>query len=285
MRSLSLLLLLLLNWCLTLNAQTGFHFDFKQSPDSMSYEELQSKIEEVYNLPIVKPDTFYQKLLPYGEKLIELSKAKHGPLGLKFGHDLNYVSQLFQMTADYRRSNEILDVVLQIVAHNENEEHIDYARILIAISMNHFLLGEIKHAIDCFLPAESILPRLLRPSEVDYQTQLYSVATLYEVFGRFEKASLYFQKFATFSKNILGDNNLLYAEGLLALGNVQIQAGQLETAKTVLDSSLQIKEKLLGKESDSYLKTLNSISNYFTQTYSRASRVLNDEQKVLSSLP
>lgn len=266
MRSLSLLLLLLI-WCLSLSAQIGFRFDFKQSPDSMNYEELQSKIEEVYNLPIVKPDTFYQRLLPYGEKLIELSKQKHGPLDLKFGHDLNYVSQLFQMTSDYRRSNEILEVVLQIVAHNENEEHIDYARILIAISMNHFLLSEIKQAIDCFLPAESILPQLLRPSEVDYQTQLYSVATLYEVFGRYEKASLYFRKFATYSKEILGNNNLLYAEGLLALGNVQIQAGQLEAAKIVLDSSLQIKEKLLGKENDSYLKTLNSISNYFTQTY------------------
>lgn len=265
MRSLSLLMFFLCY--LNLSAQIDFTFKFDVPPDSMNYEELQPKIEEAYNIPFLQPDSFYQKLIPYGERLLELSKEKHGELAVKFGHDLNYVSQLYQFTQNYQRSNELLTVVLDIVLHNENDQHIDYARMLIAISMNHFLLSDIKRATDQFLLAEPILPKLLLPSEVDYQTQLYSVASLYEVLGRFEKAAKYYRKFADLSKFILGDKHLLYAEGLLSLGNVLIKSGQFTAAKVVLDSSLQIKESKMGKDQDSYLKTLNSIANYFTQTY------------------
>mgnify|MGYP000591946960 CR=1 FL=1 len=265
MRSLSLLMFFLCS--LNLSAQTDFTFNFDVLPDSMSYEELQPKIEEAYHIPFIQPDSFYHKLIPYGERLIELSEEKHGELAVKFGYDLNYVSQLYQFTQNYKRSNELLKVVLKIVLHNEDDQHIDYARMLIAISMNHFLLSDVKQATDYFLKAEPILPKLLQSSEVDYQTQLYSVATLYEVLGRFEKAAKYFRKFADLSKFILGDKHMLYAEGLLSLGNVLLQSGQFKAAKAVLDSSLQIKESQKIKDQHSYLKTLNSIANYYTQTY------------------
>ena len=185
------------------------------------------------------------------EIVLENSERKYGKDTMSYCHALSLLGKCHHYLGKYVEGIHLYDQALSIA--REKNDSANCATLLFDIAVAQYALGNQDKAIDF---CEQALSTVSIDDSLHYYHFLNALAMWKCEAGKENEVIPFVEKSIYFTKNMLGENSVAYAEELAALAWLELELGNYESASSILKNVLDIVEQKLGKFNYLYGKYL-----------------------------
>ncbi|HKM93154.1 MAG TPA: CHAT domain-containing protein [Prolixibacteraceae bacterium] len=238
---------------------------FANKAYNISKEEINEKcVEQVsvlQNIIVCYNDVEdFNRQLKYYLEIVQFQKSFNGEQSLEHIQALNGLGRVYVEMGLYQEADRLFDTLFNLAEVKLSKNDLEWSSILNNQATYYRTIGNLSKAEENFIKGLEISEK----SKNEFDIALYSnnLAELYSELGRYKKAEDLYKKTVEIRKNILGENNVLYAVTLSNLATVLENQYKYEGVKELYEKSLKIIENLIGEENDSYTTTLSNFANF-----------------------
>lgn len=185
------------------------------------------------------------------EIVLENSERKYGKNTMSYCHALSLLGKCHHYLGKYVEGIHLYDQALSIA--REKNDSANCATLLFNIAVAQYALGNQDKAIDF---CEQALSTVSIDDSLHYYHFLNALAMWKCEAGKENEVIPFVEKSIYYTKNMLGENSVAYAEELTALAWLELELGNYESASSILKNVLDIIEQKLGKFNYLYGKYL-----------------------------
>ncbi len=198
-----------------------------------------------------------KKIIPFAEDISE-KIVMDNIIRVQFISELAF---LLQYVGEYKKSEELYEICLQICEEMLGEQHPNTAITYNNLAYIYRKQGENEKAEKLYRKSLYIRKNVLGEEHLDTASSYHNLAVLFEAQGKFKEAEELYEKGLEIRKKLLGEDCFDVTISYNGLAHLYRVKKEYERAKELCEKSLKIREHSLGKNHP------RVADNYFALAY------------------
>ena len=207
----------------------------------------------------------YEKSKEYFEEVLTILDSNGKKNSVEFISTYLGLSDNYEVLNLYAKALEIRNSCLEINNKIGNNHSFIYSCIITKLSSSYYSLDFLDKAEEKLLECLSIREKLFGINHIQYAETISNLAMIYKAMGEFDKALKYIDSSYKIGIEKYGENHADNFYALAHKAQVYSDMGDFEKAIYFANQALKGYQRIFGKESETYSRTLGDIGYYQTR--------------------